>query len=79
MINWPVALTTYSYCFLACEANSGLLERGLGVPEDTRMAIKVEPHDNGSLFTEMHFYHRCAKLDKSKFEVYNEVTYINYF
>ncbi|XP_022672016.1 serine/threonine-protein kinase VRK1-like isoform X2 [Varroa destructor] len=50
--------------YLACEANSGLLERGLGVPEDTRMAIKVEPHDNGSLFTEMHFYHRCAKLDK---------------
>ncbi|OQR79271.1 serine/threonine-protein kinase VRK1-like [Tropilaelaps mercedesae] len=50
--------------YLACEANSGLLERGLGVPDDTRMAIKVEPHDNGSLFTEMHFYHRCAKLDK---------------
>lgn len=51
--------------FMACEATRS--ERG-AVPDDTRMAIKVEPHDNGSLFTEMHFYHRCAKIDKSKFE-----------
>ncbi|XP_003740697.1 serine/threonine-protein kinase VRK1 [Galendromus occidentalis] len=47
--------------FMACEATRS--DRG-SVPEDTRMAIKVEPHDNGSLFTEMHFYHRCAKIDK---------------
>jgi len=31
------------------------------VSANERYVIKIEPHNNGPLFTEMHFYHRAAK------------------
>ncbi|KAG8191253.1 hypothetical protein JTE90_003265 [Oedothorax gibbosus] len=31
---------------------------------DARFVIKVEPHTNGPLFSEMHFYHRVAKSEQ---------------
>lgn len=30
---------------------------------DCRYVVKVEPHNNGPLFSEMHFYHRVAKSE----------------
>lgn len=34
--------------------------------EDYDHVVKIEPHENGPLFVEMHFYMRNAKLEDSK-------------
>ncbi|XP_055533671.1 nucleosomal histone kinase 1 [Wyeomyia smithii] len=44
------------YC--ACEANSGVRKT-----DDYPNVVKIEPHGNGPLFVEMHFYMRNAKLE----------------
>ncbi|XP_053694274.1 nucleosomal histone kinase 1 [Sabethes cyaneus] len=44
------------YC--ACEANSGIRKI-----DDYPNVVKIEPHGNGPLFVEMHFYMRNAKLE----------------
>ncbi|XP_062539357.1 nucleosomal histone kinase 1 [Armigeres subalbatus] len=44
------------YC--ACEASSGVKKA-----EDYPYVVKIEPHGNGPLFVEMHFYMRNAKQE----------------
>ncbi|XP_065074831.1 nucleosomal histone kinase 1 [Ochlerotatus camptorhynchus] len=44
------------YC--ACDASSGVKK-----PDDYPYVVKIEPHGNGPLFVEMHFYMRNAKQD----------------
>lgn len=44
------------YC--ACEAGSGVKK-----PDDYPYVVKIEPHGNGPLFVEMHFYMRNAKQE----------------
>lgn len=45
------------YC--ACDASSGVKK-----PDDYPYVVKIEPHGNGPLFVEMHFYMRNAKQDE---------------
>lgn len=47
------------YC--ACRADAKVKNA-----KDYPNVIKIEPHGNGPLFVEMHFYMRNAKLDDSK-------------
>lgn len=44
------------YC--ACEVGSGVKK-----PDDYPYVVKIEPHGNGPLFVEMHFYMRNAKQE----------------
>lgn len=37
--------------------------------KDYPFVIKIEPHGNGPLFVEMHFYMRNAKQEESKYQI----------
>ena len=41
-------------------------ETNRNVGDDAKLAMKIEPHENGPLFVEMNFYIRAAKPNDGK-------------
>ena len=53
------------YLFILCfKANRG--ESQLKNSDDAAFVVKIEPKENGPLFSEIHFYTACAKEEERK-------------
>lgn len=52
--------------YSACRAGATAPKR----TDDYPFVVKIEPHNNGPLFVEMHFYMRNAKLDDSEYQMH---------